>query len=118
MIEIFFQRTFRIVVSEERTRLRPSNEMDPPTIRPFDGSSFMRASAVVVFPQPDSPASPIASPSRRSNEAPLTAWAAPPRVPDSTERSRTSRRVRSSPAEAGGRGVSEGGAGKGGGEEG
>src|SRR6266480_716778 len=101
MIEIFFQRTFRIVVSEERTRLRPSNEMDPPTIRPFDGSSFMRASAVVVFPQPDSPASPIASPSRRSNEAPLTAWTVPPRVPNSTERSRTSRRVRSSPPEAG-----------------
>src|SRR2546425_11741675 len=100
MIEIFFQRTFRIVVSEARTRLRPSNMMEPPTIRPFDGSSLMRASAVVVFPQPDSPASPMASPSRRSNEAPLTAWTAPARVPNSTERSRTSRRVRSSPPEA------------------
>src|SRR2546430_4758252 len=52
----------------------------------------IKARAVVVFPQPDSPARPMASPSRRSNEAPLTAWTAPPRVPNSTERSRTSRR--------------------------
>src|SRR5256886_17472386 len=59
----------------------------------------IKARAVVVFPQPDSPARPIASPSRRSNEAPLTAWTAPPRVPNSTERSRTSRRVRSPPPE-------------------
>src|SRR5207247_8964314 len=112
MIEIFFQRTFRIVVSEKRTRLRPSNETDPPTIRPFDGSSFMRARAVVVFPQPDSPASPIDSPSRRSNEAPLTAWTDPPRVPNSTERSRTSRRVRSPPPEAGVQDLIEGVAGQ------
>src|SRR5437870_6876330 len=99
MIEIFFQRTFRIVVSEERTRLRPSNETDPPTIRPFDGSSFISASAVVVFPHPDSPSRPMASPSRRSDEAPLTAWTATPHVSNSTERSRTSRRVSSSAPE-------------------
>src|SRR5438046_8916716 len=100
MIEIFFQRTLLIVASEERTRLRPSNETDPPTIRPFDGSSFISASAVVVFPHPDSPASPIASPSRRPNEAPLTAWPAPPRVPNPAERPRPHRRARQPPPAA------------------
>src|SRR2546430_11033607 len=59
----------------------------------------IKARAVVVFPQPDSPARPMASPSRRSNEAPLTAWTAPPRVPNSTERPRSSRRDSSSPPE-------------------
>src|SRR6266550_5635632 len=99
MMEILFQRTLRIVASEARTRSRPANRIDPPTIRPFEGRRRIKARAVVVFPQPDSPARPMASPSRRSNEAPLTAWTAPPRVPNSTERSRTSRRVSSSPPE-------------------
>src|SRR5256885_13789719 len=101
MMEILFQRTLRIVASEARTRSRPANRIDPLTIRPFEGRRRIRAKAVVVFPQPDSPARPMASPSRRSKVARLTAWTGPARVPNSTERSLTSRRFRSSPPEAG-----------------
>src|SRR6266480_3041391 len=97
MMEILFQRTLRIVASEAQTRSRPANRIDPLTIRPFEGRRRIRARAVVVFPQPDSPARPMASPSRWSNVARLTAWTGPARVPKSTERSLTSRSARSTP---------------------
>ena len=35
------------------------------------------ASAVTLFPQPDSPTRPRVSPGRTSNEMPLTAWTSP-----------------------------------------
>src|SRR5205823_4392116 len=56
----------------------------------------MRAKAVVVFPQPLSPARPIASPRSTAKEAPSTACTTPAFVVNSTVRSRTSRRAATS----------------------
>src|SRR5436853_2550192 len=102
MIEISFHRTARMAGSDRSTRSRPSNAMEPRTIRPLKGRRRMSARAVVVFPQPLSPARPIASPRSRANEAPSTAWTIPAFVVNSIARSRTSRRgAVSAPPEAG-----------------
>ena len=49
----------------------------PPTIRAFAGSSRISDSAVVVLPQPDSPAIPSASPDSSRNDTPSTARTVP-----------------------------------------
>src|ERR1700757_4271799 len=60
----------------------------------------MTANAVVVFPQPLSPARPSASPSPSSNETPWTARTVPAWVVYSMKRSLTSRRPSLPPPEA------------------
>src|SRR3990170_953668 len=101
MIEISFQRIFRIDVSGSVARSRPAKRIEPRTIRPLYGRRPMSARAVVVLPQPLSPARPIASPCSTSKEAPSTACTVPAFVVNSTVRSRTSsRRATSPPPEA------------------
>src|SRR6266480_393252 len=90
-IDISFHRIARMESSGTATRSRPSKEMEPRTIRPLYGRRRMRARAVVVFPQPLSPARPIASPRSTSKEAPSTACTMPALVVNSIVRSRTSR---------------------------
>src|SRR5213594_411744 len=96
-IDISFHRIARMESSGTGTRSRPSKQMEPRTMRPLYGRSRMRARAVVVFPQPLSPARPIASPRSTSKEAPSTACTMPAFVRNSIVRSRTSRRADSSP---------------------
>src|SRR5947208_2870789 len=91
MIEMSFHRTLRTAVSEARVRSRPLKRIRPRTIFPLYGKRRIRARAVVVLPQPLSPARPSASPSSRSNETPSTAWTVPSCVVYSTTRSSTSR---------------------------
>src|SRR5439155_1389100 len=91
MIEISFHRIFRILRSETLTRSRPRNRIEPETIFPLYGRRRINESAVVVFPQPLSPARPRASPSSRSKETPSTACTAPDWVAYSMTRSLTSR---------------------------
>src|SRR5881628_2044760 len=91
MIEMSFQRTFRIRMSEALMRSRPRNTIEPEMILPLYGRRRIRARAVVVFPHPLSPARPRASPSSRSNETPSTACTGPDSVAYSITRSLTSR---------------------------
>src|SRR5437867_10151316 len=68
VIEMSFHRTLRTAVSVARVRSRPLKRIRPRTIFPLYGKRRIRARAVVVLPQPLSPARPSASPSSRSNE--------------------------------------------------
>src|SRR6266849_6540373 len=56
MIEMSFHRIRWIDSSDSLTRFRPLNRISPLTILPLYGSRRMTASAVVVLPQPLSPA--------------------------------------------------------------
>ncbi len=55
----------------------PKSFTEPPTTFAFAGSSRSSESAVVVLPQPDSPAMPSASPSCSSKLTPSTALTVP-----------------------------------------
>src|SRR5437879_8168380 len=101
MIEMSFHRTRWIERSESFTRFLPSNRISPRTIFPLYGSSRMMERAVVVLPQPLSPARPRASPSPTSNDTPSTAWTVPACVVYSIERSSTSRRASLTPPQSG-----------------
>ena len=72
-------------------RSMPNSLTDPLRILPFAGRSWTSESAVVVLPQPDSPAMPRASPSSRRNETPSTAFTEPPGILKRTARFSTSR---------------------------
>src|SRR5712692_2038906 len=100
MIEMSFHRIRWIDSSDSLTRFRPLNRISPLTILPLYGSRRMTASAVVVLPQPLSPARPSASPSPRSNETPWTARTVPAWVVYSMKRSLTSSRPSLPPPEA------------------
>src|SRR2546422_4431676 len=101
MIEMSFHRTRWIERSESFTRFLPSNRTSPRTIFPLYGRSRMMERAVVVLPQPLSPARPRASPSPTSNDTPSTAWTVPACVVYSIERSSTSRRASLTPPQPG-----------------
>src|SRR3989449_4203765 len=101
MIEMSFHRTRWIERSESLTRFLPSNRISPRTIFPLYGRSRMMERAVVVLPQPLSPARPRASPSPTSNDTPSTAWTVPACVVYSIERSSTSRRASLTPPQSG-----------------
>src|SRR2546425_4408449 len=100
MIETSFQRIRWIESSDSLTRFLPLNRISPLTILPLYGRSRMTASAVVVFPQPLSPASPRPSPSPSSNETPWSARTGPAWVVYSMKRSLTSNRPNLPPPEA------------------
>src|SRR5256885_2793111 len=101
MIEMSFHRTRWIERSESFTRFLPSNRISPRTIFPLYGRSRMMERAVVVLPQPLSPARPRASPSPTSNDTPWTARTVPACVVYSIERSSTSRRASLTPPQSG-----------------
>jgi hypothetical protein len=69
----------------------PYSRIAPDTIRPFGGSRPTSDSAVVVLPQPDSPAIPSASPFASRKLTPSTALTVPDSIENSTRRSSTSR---------------------------
>src|SRR2546425_12525457 len=100
MIEMSFHRTRWIERSESLTRFLPSNRISPRTIFPLYGRSRMMERAVVVLPQPLSPARPRASPSPTSNDTPSTAWTVPACVVYSIARPSTSRRASLTPSQA------------------
>src|SRR5919109_5381555 len=72
-------------------RSRPSNRAEPERTRPARGSRPSSASAVALFPQPDSPTMPSVSPAPISNEIPFTACTVPLPVQKWTRRSSTAR---------------------------
>ncbi len=57
----------------ERVRSMPSNRMAPPVIIAAGGSMRRIASAIVLFPEPDSPTSATTSPGRTPSVTPRTA---------------------------------------------
>ena len=85
---ISFPRMVRSHDSSAPTRLRPSNHTSPPSMRPFDGSSWLIAAAVVVLPEPDSPTMASVRPRWTSSDTSRTAGAQPPAVRNDTVRSR------------------------------
>ena len=56
-------RISRIRASDAASKFSPSNLISPPTILPGAAISRITDSAVIDFPQPDSPTSPSSSPS-------------------------------------------------------
>src|SRR5437867_2156261 len=96
-IAMCFQRIFRISDSLIVARSFPEYRMWPSTIRPFFGSRRMIDSAVVVFPQPLSPASPRLSPFSSVHETSSTARTVPERVSKYVLRWSTSMRAVHSP---------------------
>src|SRR5439155_9100080 len=74
------------------SRSRPSKRAEPERTRPARGRSPTSASAVTLFPQPDSPTMPSVSPGPMSNEIPFTACTVPPPVQKWTRRSSTAKR--------------------------
>jgi len=68
----------------------PNSLIDPLRMRPLAGSSRTIERAVVVLPQPDSPAMPSASPSLTRNETPSTALTEPFGIAKRMDRSSTS----------------------------
>src|SRR5919202_897584 len=70
-------------------RSRPSKRAVPERTRPARGRRPSSASAVTLFPQPDSPTMPSVSPGPISNEIPFTACTVPPPVQKWTRRSST-----------------------------
>jgi hypothetical protein len=89
--ETWRQRTTCMPASVRRSTLIGSSasggrNVIVPAVVKVGGSSFISASAVVVFPQPDSPASPSASPASSVRSTPSTIG----RPPWSTSRPRIS----------------------------
>ena len=81
IIEIRRPRMSRISRSLLSRRFSPSSRMTPLTMRAAGrGTSRRRDSAVMVFPQPDSPTMPSVSPARREKLTPSTALTTPQRV--------------------------------------
>jgi hypothetical protein len=79
IIDSALPRLSSISRSESATRSTPSRTTFPPTIFPGgSGTSRMIDSAVMDFPQPDSPTMPSVSFSRTSNEMSSTPAARPP----------------------------------------
>ena len=77
-IAMSFQRCGLIDVLAAREDVLAVEHAPCPTTRAFGGSSPIIARIVVVLPQPDSPTSPIRSPSRSSKLTPCTACSSPP----------------------------------------
>ena len=75
---ISVQRRRRNASASSALSSSPSNQTEPPAMRPFSGSRRVMASAVVVLPQPDSPTRPTASPASTSKLMPSTARAERP----------------------------------------
>jgi hypothetical protein len=73
-----------------RVSSRPSKRTEPPTTRPFFGSSPMIESAVTDLPQPDSPTIASDAPSSTAKLTPSTAWTRPCRAENCVLRSSTS----------------------------
>src|SRR5262249_43280630 len=67
---------------------------------PARGRIPIKAKAVTLFPEPDSPTRPRVSPSSIWKETPLTAYTVPRSVQNSTRRSSTSSRAARSPTAA------------------
>src|SRR5919205_274803 len=80
-------------------RSRPSKRAVPERTRPARGRRPSSASAVTLFPQPDSPTMPSVSPGPISKEIPFTACTVPPPVQKWTRRSSTLKRASSGTAE-------------------
>jgi hypothetical protein len=76
-IETFRHRKRRMSSSLLPTRSSPRKTMLPPEIRPGGRRIRITAFAMVVLPQPDSPASPRISPSWTVRSTPSTARARP-----------------------------------------
>ncbi len=76
------RRSLRLAFTSET----PPSEISPSTMRPFRGSSPSSASAIAVFPEPDSPTMPTASPASISNDTSRTATIRPYDVPYTVER--------------------------------
>src|SRR6185436_2959040 len=92
IIEMRRPRMSRISRSLFSRRFSPSSRMAPLTMRAAGrGTSRRSDSAVMVFPQPDSPTMPSVSPSRREKLTPSTALTTPLRVKQYVRRSSTSR---------------------------
>ena len=81
IMEILRPRIFRISSSDFLVRSSPSRMISPETMRAAGlGTSPSRDSAVIVFPQPDSPTIPKVSPCRRVKVMPSTALVTPRRL--------------------------------------
>ncbi len=86
-------RTVRIAVSGSASSSPPESSTVPETMRPVSGSRRMSESAVIVFPDPDSPTIAKVSPRRISKSTPSTARTAPPGESSTVLRFRTLSRV-------------------------
>ena len=92
IIEISRPRTSRIALSLIARMSRPSNRMEPPTIRPgFATRRRISDSPVTDFPDPDSPTIPSVSPCASEKETSSTARTPSSPLPKSTFRFETSR---------------------------
>ena len=67
-----------LIVSSPPTRMSSPSSSTLPETDAVAGRSPIMARIVVVLPHPDSPTSPIRSPSRSSKVTPWTAWSSPP----------------------------------------
>ena len=76
-IAISFQRRCRISSGLSHSRSSPFRRISPETYSAFDGSSRSSDSAIEVFPQPDSPTRPTASPWCTVNDTSSTADTSP-----------------------------------------
>src|SRR5271155_3947673 len=85
-------RNFRIASSERPTSSRSSKRIEPETRAP-SGVRAIRASAVIVLPEPDSPTTPRLSPSASENDVRSTTRCEPRGVGRSTASSATSRSI-------------------------
>ena len=95
-------RSARISDSGRHSRSRPPNRTRPPATRPAGRASRrMTASAETDLPQPDSPTMAMVSPALTVQLTPPTAWTMPRPVRNSTWRSSTESRARSSCADTG-----------------
>src|SRR5689334_17375130 len=82
----------RISTSLRPSRSRPSNRIEPSTMRPGgDGTKRSTESAVTLLPQPDSPTTARVSPAPTSKETPSTARTTPSRVKKCVRRSSMAR---------------------------
>src|SRR5262252_492228 len=86
-------RMARISDSPSFSKLRPSKNTSPPTMRPGGETSRMIESAVTDLPQPDSPTRLNVSPRSSVNETSSTERASPRLVEKNVFRLRTSRRL-------------------------
>ena len=82
-------RTSRICDSGSASRFCPSSSTTPPVIVAASGSRRISDSAVIDFPQPDSPTSAKVSPAAMSNDTPSTARTGGPSPWICVRRSRT-----------------------------
>src|SRR5215469_18903556 len=74
IMPISLPRTWRIWLSSTEEISLPSRTIFPPTMCPPGGRSRMMDSAVIVFPQPDSPTMPRHSPGSTVRLTPSRAW--------------------------------------------